>query len=157
VRVHPEYLGAQGIDPADGDGNKLWKRRFKDITTWERHLKRSGTDVVKFFLHVSKQEQRERFLARAGDPAKQWKFSAGDVAERAHWDAYQSAYEAALASTSTKHAPWYVIPADHKWFMRTAVASILVTHLEAMDPAFPKVARKERAAVREAVATLQAE
>jgi PPK2 family polyphosphate:nucleotide phosphotransferase len=157
VRVHPEYLAAQGIDPADGAKEKFWKRRLEDITTWERHLQRSGTHVVKFFLHVSKPEQRERFLARAGDPAKQWKFSPGDVAERGHWDAYQEAYAAALASTSTKHAPWYVIPADHKWFMRTAVAAILADHLEAMDPAFPKLDRKAKAELRAAVATLQAE
>src|SRR4051794_21193809 len=92
VRVHPEYLAAQGIDPAEAGDEKFWKNRVKDITTWERHLHRSGTHVVKFFLHVSKAEQRERFLARAGDPAKHWKFSAGDVAERGHWDAYQAAY-----------------------------------------------------------------
>jgi PPK2 family polyphosphate:nucleotide phosphotransferase len=157
LRVHPEYLAGQAIDPADGDGKKLWKHRFKDIAAWERHLHRSGTHVVKFFLHVSKAEQRERFLARAGDPAKHWKFSAGDVAERGHWDAYQAAYAAALGATSTSDAPWYVIPADHKWFMRTAVAAILVKHLEAMDPAFPKLGRKEKAELREAVATLQAE
>jgi len=157
VRVHPEYLAARGIDPAEADGKKFWKHRFKDITTWERHLHRSGTQVVKFFLHVSKEEQRERFLARAGDTAKHWKFSAGDVAERGHWDAYQAAYGAALEATSTDHSPWYVIPADHKWFMRTAVAAILVDHLERMDPAFPKLSRQEKAEMREAVAKLQAE
>jgi PPK2 family polyphosphate:nucleotide phosphotransferase len=157
LRVHPEYLAAQGIDPAEADGKKFWKQRLKDITAWERHLQRSGTQVVKFFLHVSKEEQRERFLARAGDATKHWKFSAGDVAERAHWDAYQAAYAAALEATSTKHAPWYIIPADHKWFMRTAVAAILADHLEQMDPAFPKLGRKEKAEMREAVAALQAE
>jgi PPK2 family polyphosphate:nucleotide phosphotransferase len=155
VRVHPEFLAAQAIDPALAAKGAFWEKRFEDIATWERHLHRSGTRVVKFFLHVSREEQRERLLARAGAPEKQWKFSPGDVAERPHWDAFQDAFAAALEATSSKHAPWYVIPADHKWFMRTAVASILVHHLEAMDPAFPKLSRNEKAAMREAVATLQ--
>jgi PPK2 family polyphosphate:nucleotide phosphotransferase len=153
VRVHPEYLAAQGVKASRG----LWKERYDAITAWERHLHASGTRVVKFFLHVSKAEQLERFLARAEEPEKNWKFSAGDVAERAHWDDYQRAFEAALAATSTEDAPWYVIPADRKWLMRTAVASILVHHLEAMDPRFPEPSEDERAAIREAVAELQAE
>jgi PPK2 family polyphosphate:nucleotide phosphotransferase len=153
VRVHPEYLAAQGVKASRG----LWKERYDAITAWERHLHASGTRVVKFFLHVSKAEQRERFLARAEEPDKNWKFSAGDVAERAHWDDYQRAFEAALAATSTEEAPWYVIPADRKWLMRTAVASILVHHLEAMDPRFPEPSEDERAAIREAVVQLQAE
>ena len=145
VRVHPEYL----------TGPVSWKERYEAIESWERHLDRSGTRVVKFFLHVSKAEQRERFLARGEDPEKQWKFSPGDVEERAHWDDYQAAYEAALKATSTEHAPWYVIPADHKWLMRTAVASILVHHLEAMDPRFPEPS--DAAAIAEAVARLRDE
>jgi PPK2 family polyphosphate:nucleotide phosphotransferase len=145
VRVHPEYL----------PGPVEWKQRFEAITSWERHLDRSGTRVVKFFLHVSKEEQRERFLARAEDPEKAWKFSPGDVEERGRWDDYQAAYEAALKATSTEHAPWYVIPADRKWLMRTAVASILVHHLEAMDPQFPEP--PDEAAMREAVAKLRDE
>ena len=153
VRVHPEYLAAQGAKASRG----LWKERYDAITAWERHLHASGTRVVKFFLHVSKAEQRERFLARAEEADKNWKFSAGDVAERAHWDDYQRAFEAALAATSTEDAPWYVIPADRKWLMRTAVASILVHHLEAMDPRFPEPSEDEQAAIREAVAQLQAE
>jgi PPK2 family polyphosphate:nucleotide phosphotransferase len=157
VSVHPEFLATQATDPERAAKPKFWKQRYEDIATWERHLQRSGTRVVKFFLHVSRDEQRERLLARAGNPEKQWKFSPGDVDERAHWDAYQEAYEAALAATSTKHAPWYVIPANHKWFMRTAVAAILAHHLEAMDPAFPKPSRNERAEIRAAVAKLQAE
>jgi len=112
---------------------------------------------VKFFLNVSKKEQRERLLARAEEAEKNWKFAAADVAERERWDDYQHAYEQAIRATSTKHAPWYVIPADHKWLMRTAVASILVHHLEAMDPRFPEPSDEERAAIAEAVAKLRAE
>ena len=148
VRVHPEYLGGQEAD---------WEERFDAITGWERHLHASGTRVVKFFLNVSKQEQRERFLARAEEADKNWKFSAGDVAERERWDDYQHAFEQAIRATSTEHAPWYVIPADHKWLMRTAVASILVHHLEAMDPRFPEPGDEERAAIAEAVARLRDE
>ena len=157
VRVHPEFLAGQAIDPGQAGKDAFWKQRFEDIATWERHLERSGTQVVKFFLHVSRKEQRERILARADEPDKQWKFSPGDVAERVHWDAYQDAFEAALRATSTKEAPWYVIPADHKWFMRTAVAAILVHHLEAMDPDFPKLSKADRSAMHEAVAALEAE
>ena len=153
VRMHPEFLAAQSAEPSED----LWRERHEDIAAWERHLDRSGTRVVKFFLHVSKAEQRERFLARAEEADKNWKFSAGDVAERERWDDYQRAFEDALAATSTTHAPWYVIPADHKWLMRTAVASILVHHLEDMDPRFPEPTGDERAAIREAVARLRDE
>jgi polyphosphate kinase 2 (PPK2 family) len=149
VRVHPEFLAAQAVEPTRG----LWRDRYADIVSWERHLDRSGTRVVKFFLHVSEDEQRERLLARADDPTKKWKFSPRDVEERARWDDYQRAYEAALKATSTEDAPWYVIPADHKWFMRTAVAAILVHHLEEMDPRFPEPAEEE--AIREAIAKLR--
>ena len=155
VRVHPEYLGGQGIDPQRGRGKALWRARFQDISTWERHLVRDGTRVVKFFLDVSRDEQRKRFLARADETAKNWKFSAGDVEEHFHYGAYQDAYEEALRATSTKDAPWYVIPADHKWFMRTAVAAILVHHLETMDPQFPEL--ESDAEMRDAVALLEAE
>ena len=112
---------------------------------------------MKFYLHISKEEQRERFLARAAEAEKHWKFSAGDVAERKLWDDYKDAYERRSRATSTKDAPWYVIPADHKWLMRTAVASILVHHLEAMDPRLPEPSDEERAAIAEAVARLRDE
>ena len=151
VRVHPEYLAAQAVDPAAVS----WEERFAAITSWERHLHHCGTRVVKLFLHISKEEQRERFLARAEEADKNWKFSPGDVAEREHWDDYQRAFEDAIRATSTEHAPWYVIPADHKWLMRTAVASILVHHLEAMDPRFPQPTEEEQAAIREAVEKLR--
>ncbi len=157
VRVHPEYLSGQGIDPARGKDDGFWKDRLEDIAAWERHLSRSGTRVVKFFLHVSREEQRERFLARAEEREKHWKFSAGDVAERAHWDAYQDAYEQALRATSTDDAPWYVIPADHKWLMRTAVASILVHHLQDLDPRFPEPSAEDQAAMDAAVERLHDE
>jgi PPK2 family polyphosphate:nucleotide phosphotransferase len=157
VRVHPEFLGAQGIDPADGRKNGFWRRRFKDIRSWERHLVRDGTHVVKFFLHLSRDEQRRRFLARVEEEHKNWKFRADDVRERRFWDAYQAAYEDALRHTSTDVAPWYVIPADHKWFLRTAVADIIRHHLEALDPQFPEPTDDERRAMEEAVAELRAE
>jgi PPK2 family polyphosphate:nucleotide phosphotransferase len=157
VRVHPEYLAGQGIDPAEGRHPAFWRRRHEDIAAWERHLTRCGTRVVKFFLHVSKDEQRRRFLARAEEERKHWKFSAGDVRERGHWDAYQEAYEDALSATSTEDEPWYVIPADNKWFQRTAVAEIVAHHLDAMDPQFPEPTTEERAAMDAAVADLRAE
>jgi PPK2 family polyphosphate:nucleotide phosphotransferase len=157
VRVHPEYLAAEAIDPARARDTSFWQERYEDIRTWERHLTRSGTRVVKLFLHVSKAEQRRRFLARAEDEEKLWKFSAADVRERRFWDDYQQAYEAALQATSTADAPWYVIPADHKWFLRTAAAAILVHHLEAMDPRFPQPSDDKRAEMLEAVEELKAE
>ena len=157
VRVHPEFLAAQGTDPAHARKDAFWERRFEDIAAWERHLTRTGTRVVKFFLHVSKAQQRERFLARAREQDKHWKFSAGDVREREHWDAYQEAYDAALRATSSADEPWYVIPADHKWLMRTAVAAIIVHHLEEMDPRFPQPTREELDEMSAAVAELEAQ
>ena len=157
LRVHPEHLAGQAQDPAAGEKREFWEQRYEDIAAWERHLHRSGTRVVKFFLHVSRAEQRQRFLDRAKEPDKHWKFSAGDVAERAHWDAYQEAYADALKATSTEHAPWYVIPADHKWLMRTAVAAILVHHLEAMDPQVPTLSDEDAEEMKRAVAELEAE
>ncbi|QEC49410.1 polyphosphate kinase 2 family protein [Baekduia soli] len=157
VRVHPEYLAGQGIDPAQAGHERFWEQRYQDIRGWERHLARNGTQVIKFFLHISREEQRRRFLSRAEEERKNWKFSAGDVAERVHWDAYQDAYERALRATSTEGAPWYVVPADHKWFLRTAVASIIVEHLSAMDPHFPEPTAEEEAAMEKAVAELRVE
>jgi PPK2 family polyphosphate:nucleotide phosphotransferase len=157
VRVHPELLAAQGIDPAEGRKAAFWRRRFEDITAWERHLARDGTRVVKFFLHLSKEEQRRRFLARAEKEHKNWKFSAGDVRERRFWDQYHEAYADALPRTSTDEAPWYVIPADHKWFLRTAVAAIVRQHLEDLNPQFPEPSEEERREMEEAVAELRAE
>lgn len=125
--------------------------------TWERHLTRSGTRVVKFFLHVSKAEQRRRFMAGLERPEKYWKFSVADIREHQYWEAYQHAYEAALRARSTRRAPWYVIPADHKWFLRTALAAIIVQHLREMDPQYPTPSQPERREMREALASLDAE
>ena len=140
VRVHPEMLAAQHLPgPANG-GKRLWKQRYEDINAFERHLDRCGTRVVKFFLHVSKEEQRRRFLDRLEDPTKQWKFSPADVAEREHFDEYMTAYEDTISATSTKQAPWYVIPADHKPSMRALVAGIVVHVVDELELEPPKAA-----------------
>lgn len=137
VRVHPELLDRQRL-PAELVTGKIWEQRYEDINAFERHLARNGTVIRKFFLHVSKEEQRRRFLDRLDDPAKNWKFSMADVQERDRWGDYMAAYEEMLSATSTKQAPWYVIPADHKWFTHLAVAQIIVEALEALGLAFPE-------------------
>jgi PPK2 family polyphosphate:nucleotide phosphotransferase len=157
VRVHPEYLAGEGVDPASSPDGAFWERRFDAIVGWEQHLVKCGTRVVKLFLHVSETEQRRRLLARATDPEKQWKFSPADVAERTHWDAYQAAYEAALRATSTDEAPWYAVPADHKWLARTAIARIVVRHLGEMDPRFPEPDEETLRAAAEAADALLVE
>jgi PPK2 family polyphosphate:nucleotide phosphotransferase len=155
VRVHPELLAAEGVDRAPGEHPKFWAERFEDIRAWERHLTRAGTRVVKFFLHVSEAEQLRRFLARAELPEKHWKFSPSDLREHGYWDDYQRAYEAALRATSTADEPWYVIPADNKWFMRTAVAAIMIEHLADIDPQYPMPSRAQIDEMRVAVAELE--
>jgi PPK2 family polyphosphate:nucleotide phosphotransferase len=157
VRVHPELLANEGVDPAAAQDSAFWAARFEDIAACERHLTRSRTRIVKFFLHVSRGEQRKRFLARARRPEKQWKFSVDDLREHRHWDAYQDAYDAALRATSTVQEPWYVIPSDHKWFLHTAVAAIVVHHLGAIDPHYPQPSDPERAEIQAAIAELQGE
>jgi PPK2 family polyphosphate:nucleotide phosphotransferase len=157
VRVHPELLADEAVDPARAEHPAFWEERFQDIAAWERHLTRTGTRVVKFFLHVSKAEQRRRFLARVEQPEKNWKFSSFDVREHQYWDAYQRAYDAALRATSTRQEPWYVIPADHKWFLRTAVAAIIVQHLSDLEPQYPTPSNEEQREMEEAVALLRAE
>jgi PPK2 family polyphosphate:nucleotide phosphotransferase len=154
VRVHPELLMQQKL-PSKLITKELWKERFQSINDLELHLARNGTSVRKFFLHVSKEEQRRRFEERLDRPEKHWKFSLGDVRERAHWDAYQHAYEDMIRNTSTPHAPWYVVPADHKWFTRLVVAAAVVDALEDLGLAWPEVdsaKRKEIATAREALA-----
>jgi len=138
VRVHPEILKSQKL-PADTDWKNIWKDRYEDITHFERYLVRNGIVVVKFFLNISRQEQKERFLARINTPEKNWKFSLGDVEERQHWKKYMKAYEDAIAATSTKWAPWYVIPGNHKWFARVAIADILIQTLKSLPLKFPEV------------------
>jgi PPK2 family polyphosphate:nucleotide phosphotransferase len=138
VRVHPELLARQKLPPQLVT-DKVWQERFEVIREFERHLARNGTIVLKFFLHVSKEEQRKRFLDRIEEPAKRWKFSMGDVAERKLWDKYMDAYEDMIRNTSIPDAPWYVVPADRKWFTRVAVARAIVDKLDALDLKFPKV------------------
>ena len=153
VRVHPPLLGAEKIPPG-AVGKSIWQERYQDIRGFERHLVRNGTHVLKFFLHVSKEEQRRRFLDRLDEPAKRWKFSMDDVNERQHWDRYQAAYEEMIRATSTPQAPWYVVPADHKWFTRLVVASVIIEALKDLDLSFPKVGAadlKEMRKVREAL------
>ncbi len=135
VRVHTDLLASEHID---SNGKDLWRERFEDINAFERHLVRNGTRVLKFFLHISKDEQRRRLLARLDDPSKNWKFSQSDATEREYWDQYIAAYESMLSATSTDHAPWYVIPSDHKWFSRIAVGEILIEGLESLDLQYPK-------------------
>ena len=149
VKVHPEWLGPG--QPAKPD-NKFWEQRYEDINNFEKHLARNGTLVLKFFLHVSKGEQKRRFLERLTNPEKHWKFSEADMAERAHWKDYQQAFGDALTATSTKRAPWYVIPADRKYVARALVADIVVTAIKDLDLKFPKVSAEKLAklaAIRE--------
>jgi PPK2 family polyphosphate:nucleotide phosphotransferase len=156
VRVHEEFLERQKLPPGKRD-QSFWKDRFEDINTFEKHLARNGTVIVKFFLHVSKKEQRERFLARLEDPSKQWKFSPADLAERKFWDKYMEAYEEAIRTTSTKWAPWYVIPADHKWIARAAVANILTDTIQSLGLEFPKINEGQRKALVQAKKQLENE
>lgn len=142
VRVHPEYLANQKL-PAEVKTKSLWKQRFQDISNFERYLTNNGVVVLKFFLHVSKKEQRERFLARIEDPAKNWKFSVKDVHEREHWDQYMEAYEDTIRNTASKYAPWYVVPADHKWFTRLVVAAAIVENINALNPEYPSLGKAE--------------
>jgi PPK2 family polyphosphate:nucleotide phosphotransferase len=138
VRVHPELLARQGL-PRELDGKKIWKHRFDDIREFERHLARNGTLILKFFLNVSQDEQRKRFLERIDEPAKRWKFSMGDIAERKLWPKYMDAYEDVIRETSLDVAPWYVVPADNKWFTRMVVAAALVDALDRLKLEYPKV------------------
>jgi PPK2 family polyphosphate:nucleotide phosphotransferase len=138
VRVHPEILKSQKTPPSLV-GKKIWKERFEDICCFERHMARSGTVIRKFFLNLSKKEQKKRFLARLDHPEKNWKFSAADIHERKWWDHYQDAYEDMIRNTSTEEAPWYVVPADNKWFTRLVVSCVLVDTLESLNLSYPKV------------------
>jgi PPK2 family polyphosphate:nucleotide phosphotransferase len=155
VRVHPEILKSQKMPPSLV-GKKIWKERFEDICCFERHMARSGTVIRKFFLNLSKKEQKKRFLARLDHPEKNWKFSAADIRERKYWDDYQDAYEDMIRNTASEEAPWYVVPADNKWFTRLVVSMVLVDTLESLKLSYPKVdpaKRKElEAAKRELLA-----
>jgi PPK2 family polyphosphate:nucleotide phosphotransferase len=143
VRVHPEYLAKQKLPPALVTED-IWKERFQDIRSFERYLGRNGVLVRKFFLHVSKKEQKRRFLERIENAEKNWKFSASDAKEREHWDDYMEAYEDMIRNTATKEAPWYVVPADNKWFTRLVVAAAVIDTLGALDLDYPKVGKEKR-------------
>ena len=156
VRVHPELLERQNL-PVGATGKNIWKHRLQDIRGFERHLARNGTLVLKFHLRISKKEQRKRFLARLDEPAKRWKFSANDIAERGYWDDYMAAYEEMIRETSTVHAPWYVIPADHKHVAWVIVSAVVVEAIEALKPEFPKIAGQALKDLKEAARRLRAE
>ena len=156
VRVHPELLEKQNV-PSKLVTDDIWKQRYQDINNFELHLARNGTVPIKFYLNISKEEQLERLLARADDPDKRWKFSLYDVAERKLWDKFIAAYEDTISRSATEHAPWYVVPANHKWFSRLVVAAVLVERLEALDLQFPKFDEASVAALAKAQAALREE
>ena len=153
VRVHPELLAREKIPPSLVS-ETIWQERFEDINTYERHLYRNGIMVLKVFLNISKAEQKKRFLERLEEPEKNWKFSASDALERQHWNEYMRAYQEMIQNTSTKRAPWCVVPADHKWFARLVVAEALIDTLEELQPAFPKVDAERRKDAKKAKAAL---
>ncbi len=147
TRVHPELLERTHERPAHEDDEKFWRHRYEDINAFEHHLHRNGTRLVKVFLHLSRDEQKRRFLDRLDDPAKEWKFSTADLAEREHWDEYQVAYDEALSATSTSWAPWYVVPADHKYALRALVGGIIVHTIDQLKLRAPTVNKHDRAAL----------
>jgi polyphosphate kinase 2 (PPK2 family) len=153
VRVHPEFLEKQKLPP-DLITKDIWQNRFQDIRTFERYLTRNGVAIRKFFLHVSNKEQKKRFLERIEEPEKNWKFSPNDAKEREHWDDYMEAYEDMIQNTATKDAPWYVVPADNKWFTRVVVAAAVIEALSSLDLHYPKISDaklKELAAAKRAL------
>jgi PPK2 family polyphosphate:nucleotide phosphotransferase len=154
VRVHPELLDKQHI-PDEFVTKDIWRERFDDINGFERYLHRNGIAVRKFFLHVSKKEQKKRFLERLDQPAKNWKFSLADLHERDYWDKYQDAYEDMIRNTASKHAPWFVVPADNKWFTRLVVAGAVVEALDSMKLSFPELSAEQKAALQQAREVLQ--
>jgi PPK2 family polyphosphate:nucleotide phosphotransferase len=156
LKVHPEWLEPQRLPPGERD-EQFWQERYEDINAFERHLDRTGTRIVKLFLHVSKEVQKQRFIARLDTPGKEWKFNAADVTERAHWDAYMGAFDDALTATSTPWAPWYVIPADHKALTQALVGAVLVQTLTGLDLHWPEVSAADHAANVRARAVLEAE
>jgi PPK2 family polyphosphate:nucleotide phosphotransferase len=156
VRVHPEFLEKQRL-PELANTETVWMRRYREINDWERYLVDNGFRIVKLLLNISKEEQRKRFLSRIEEPHKNWKFSANDVHEREYWDDYQHAFSQVLSHTSTEWAPWHVVPADHKWFTRLAVAAIIANALIEIDPQYPTVSDEARAELLEAKALLENE
>jgi PPK2 family polyphosphate:nucleotide phosphotransferase len=157
VKVHPHLVEAQRIPQADPTSPKFWEERYEDINCFEKHLARNGTAIVKFFLHLSKEEQARRFLKRIKRPDKHWKFSAADVTQRQYWDDYMAAYEECLRRTSTDHAPWYVVPADKKWVTRAVVAAILTETIESLKLNWPQVTADQKRGIEQARETLRRE
>lgn len=157
VRVHPEYLKNQRLHGLPGKLDELWQQRYESIREWEKHLARNGTVILKFWLNVSRDEQRDRFLARIEEPEKNWKFNSADIDERQHWRDYMQAYEDALNATSRPHAPWYAIPADSKSYLRMAVAEIIVATLKKMQLAYPVLPDEEKARFAEMKLRLKGE
>ena len=156
VRVHPQILARQRLPPAVVS-RRIWEERFEDINAFERHMRRSGVVIRKFFLHVSREEQRQRFLERIEQPAKNWKFSESDVLERARWRDYMAAYQDMIRHTATANAPWYVVPANHKWFTRLVVAAAVAESLTELDLSFPKIGGAKRKELQAARAALERE
>ena len=157
VRVHKQLLAKQKLPPECLRADHFWKGRYEDINAFEQHLARNGTVIVKIFLHLSKQEQKQRFLERLERPEKQWKFSEADLAERAFWDDYQEAFEEALSATSTDYAPWYVIPADRKWVSRALVAEILTSSICGLNLSYPEVPAEKQQRLAKAKQQLENE
>jgi PPK2 family polyphosphate:nucleotide phosphotransferase len=144
VRVHESVLEQERLPP-EAPGSSIWRDRYEDIVAFERHLHRNGTLILKFFLHLSKDEQKRRLLERIDEPDKNWKFSSADLQERGYWDRYQHVYEKLLTHTTTEAAPWYIVPADHKWFTRAAIGDIIVSRLEALGLAYPALSAEQKA------------
>lgn len=157
VRVHPQILQSQHLSDEIKNDKNIWKKRFKQIRNFESNLAANGTRILKFFLNVSKEEQKQRFLSRIAEEEKNWKFSMGDVKERVHWDEYMTAYTEAIENTSTEGAPWYIIPADKKWFTRLAVSEVMVRALQSMDLNYPVVTEEHKIELAEAKKMLEAE
>lgn len=157
VKVHPGYLAGQRLPDGPDTNKNFWKRRYDEIRNWEAMLAANGTTVIKFFLHVSLEEQKQRFLARIDEPEKNWKFSAGDAKERAFWNDYMKAYTEAIAATSTERSPWYIVPADKKWFTRLVVSEVIVKTLESLDLKYPVVTEVQKAELAEAKKILENE
>lgn len=160
TRVHPEFLLKEklpGINSIDDADKKFWKERFKQINNFEQNITENGTLMLKFFLHVSKEEQKKRFLERIDNPKKNWKFSVADLKERERWDDYQDAYEDLLSHTSTKHAPWFIIPADDKWYLQLTIGSIISSEFEKLNLSYPKISKAEKAELLKAREALMRE
>jgi PPK2 family polyphosphate:nucleotide phosphotransferase len=154
VKVHPHLLDLQKL-PKGKRGKSFWETRYQDINAFERHLARNGTMILKFFLNISKEEQKRRFLERLERPEKHWKFSTSDLAERAYWDNYMEAYEDAISATSTEWAPWFIVPADHKWATRAVVADILTHNIQSLDLKYPEVSKEQLQALAQAKKQLE--